>query len=51
VAAVVEAVSTSADQSGDDVVDLLVPASLGPAVAQQAATGQIALVVTHRNGA
>ena len=50
VAAIVEAVSTSTDQSGDDVVDLLVPASLGPAVAQQAATGQIALVVTHRNG-
>jgi SAF domain len=50
VPAVVEAVSTAANQNGDDVVDLLVPASLGPAVAQQAATGQIALVVTHRNG-
>jgi hypothetical protein len=48
VAAVVEAVSTSTDQDGDDVVDLLVPASLGPALAQQAATGQIALVVTQR---
>jgi hypothetical protein len=50
VAAVVEAISTATDQSGDDVVDLLVPADLGPAVAQQAATGQIALVVTHRTG-
>ncbi len=50
VAAVVEAVDTATDQNGDDVVDLLVPASLGPTVAQQAATGQIALVVTHRTG-
>jgi hypothetical protein len=50
VPAVVEAVNTVPDESGDDVVDLLVPASEGPAVAQQAATGQIALVVTHRNG-
>jgi SAF domain len=50
VPAVVEAVNTVPDQSGDDVVDLLVPAGEGPAVAQQAATGQIALVVTHRNG-
>lgn len=48
VPAVVEAVTTAADQNGNDVVDLLVAASLGPAVAQQAATGQIALVVTHR---
>ena len=48
VPAVVEAVQTLTDQSGQAVVDLLVPASLGPAVAQQAATGQIALVVTHR---
>jgi len=50
VPAVVEAVQTLTDQSGQAVVDLLVPASLGPAVAQQAATGQIALVVTHRTG-
>jgi hypothetical protein len=50
VTAVVEAVSTAPDQNGDDVVDLLVDAALGPAVAQQAATGQIALVVTHRTG-
>ena len=48
VPAVVEAVQTVTDQSGQAVVDLLVPASLGPAVAQQAANGQIALVVTHR---
>jgi hypothetical protein len=50
VPAVVEAVGTTSDQSGDDVVDLLVAAGLGPAVAEQAATGQIALVVTHRTG-
>lgn len=50
VPAVVEAVGTTTDQSGDDVVDLLVAAGLGPAVAGQAATGQIALVVTHRTG-
>jgi hypothetical protein len=41
-------VDTVADQDGFDVVDLLVSASDGPAVAQQAATGQIALVITHR---
>jgi hypothetical protein len=46
--AVVQAVDTVADQDGFDVVDLLVAASEGPAVAQQAATGQIALVITHR---
>ena len=46
--AVVQAVNTVADQDGFDVVDLLVSASDGPAVAQQAATGQIALVITHR---
>ncbi len=45
---VVEAVDTVADQDGFDVVDLLVAASEGPAVAEQAATGQIALVITHR---
>ncbi len=50
VPAVVEAVGTTTDQNGDDVVDLLVAAGLGPAVAGQAATGQIALVVTHRTG-
>jgi len=50
VPAIVEAVATATDPSGDDVVDLLVVSGLGPAVAQQAATGQIALVVTHRTG-
>jgi hypothetical protein len=50
VPATVEAVSTATDQNGNDVVDLVVAASLGPAVAEQAASGQIALVVTHRTG-
>ncbi len=48
VAAVVEAVNTVTDQDGFDVVDLLVPAATGPEVAEQAATGQVALVVTSR---
>jgi hypothetical protein len=48
VPATVEAVNTVTDQNGLDVVDLLVPSSTGPQVAQQAATGQIALVVTRR---
>jgi len=47
-AATVEAVDLVTDQDGDDVVDLLVPASEGPSLAEQAATGQIALVVTSR---
>ena len=49
VQATVEAVNRVTDQNGLNVVDLLVPSSIGPAVAEQAATGQIALVVTHRN--
>jgi SAF domain len=48
--AVVEAVNAVTDQNGFDVVDLLVSSGSGPAVAEQAATGQIALVVTHRAG-
>jgi hypothetical protein len=48
VAAVVDAVNTVTDQDGYDVVDLLVASSNGPPVAEQAATGQIALVVTGR---
>jgi hypothetical protein len=48
VAAVVEAVDAVPDQDGSDVVDLLVPSATGPDVAEQAATGQIALVVTGR---
>jgi hypothetical protein len=45
---VVEAVNSVPDQDGYDVVDLLVTSSNGPPVAQQAATGQIAIVVTSR---
>jgi|SRR5208282_863930 len=48
VPAVVEAVDTVTDQNGFDVVDLLVASAAGPAVAEQAATGQVAIVVTHR---
>jgi hypothetical protein len=48
VAAVVEAVNSVPDQDGYDVVDLLVTSSNGPPVAEQAATGQIAIVVTSR---
>ena len=49
VPAVVEAVNAVTDQDGFDVVDLLVASGAGPSVAEQAATGQIALVVTQRN--
>ncbi len=45
---VVQKVRNVPDQDGLDVVDLLVPAGAGTAVAQQAATGEIALVVTRR---
>ena len=48
VSAVVEAVDAVPDQDGSDVVDLLVESGFGPEVAEQAATGQIALVVTSR---
>jgi hypothetical protein len=48
VQATVEAVDAVPDQDGSDVVDLLVAAADGPNVAEQAATGQIALVVTSR---
>jgi SAF domain len=48
VQATVEAVNTVTDQNGLNVVDLLVPSDAGPSVAEQAATGQIALVVTRR---
>jgi hypothetical protein len=48
VAGLVQRVRYVPDQDGLDVVDLLVPASAGTAVAQQAATGQIALIVTRR---
>jgi hypothetical protein len=49
VSAVVEQVSGTPNQDGLDVVDLLVSYGNGIAVAQQAATGQIALIVTHRS--
>ncbi len=45
----VQKVRNVPDQDGLDVVDLLVPASSGTAVAQQAATGQIALIVIKRS--
>ena len=48
VPAVVAAVNSVPDQDGFDVVDLLVRADSGPAVAQQASTGQFALIVTKR---
>lgn len=50
VSAVVAAVSRSPDQDGMDVVDLLVAARSGPGLAEQAASGQLALVVTRRTG-
>ncbi len=45
---VVAAVNTAAGSDGLDVVDLLVGAAYGPAVAEQASTGQFALIVTRR---
>ena len=50
VPAVVEAVSPGTEPDGLDVVDLLVASGTGPALAEQAAAGQIALVVTKRSG-
>jgi SAF domain len=50
VAAQVEAVSAVIDQQGYDVVDLLVAAAAGPSVAEQASTGQFALIVIRRGG-
>jgi hypothetical protein len=50
VPAVVEAVTTATDSDGLDVVDLLVSSDVGAALAEQAAAGQIALVVTKRSG-
>jgi hypothetical protein len=48
IAGVVEAVGNT-DQDGFNVVDLLVPAGNGSALAREAATGDIALVVTSRS--
>ena len=46
---VVEKVSTVPDEDGFDVVDLLVPDSGAIGLAEQASTGQIALIITHRS--
>ena len=48
VAGVVEAVSPGAGQNGLAVVDLLVPARLGPVLAKEDSTGNVALIVTSR---
>lgn len=48
VTGVVEAVNLVADSDGFDVVDVLVARASGDAVAAQASTGQIALIVTKR---
>jgi hypothetical protein len=48
VPAVVEAVTRSPDSDGLDVVDLLVPELAGPGLAREAATGDVALIVTSR---
>lgn len=48
IAGTVEAVSRGPGQDGLQVVDLLVPAASGPALAREAAAGGIALVVTSR---
>jgi len=50
VPAVVQAVSPATQPDGLDVVDLLVASGSGPNLAEQAAAGQIALVVTKRTG-
>jgi hypothetical protein len=47
-AGVVEAVTATPAQDGSDVLDLLVASKSGTALAEQAANGQIALVVTYR---
>lgn len=49
VPAVVEDVNNVPDQDGLDVIDLLVSDANGVAVAEQASTGQFALVVTTRS--
>ena len=49
VSAIVQAVTRTPDQDGSDVIDLLVASRSGPALARQAASGQLALVVTHRS--
>lgn len=49
VSALVLEVSAGPDQDGLDVVDLLVPSQYGIPVAQQSATGEIALIVQYRS--
>jgi hypothetical protein len=48
VAGVVEDVSRGPDADGLEVLDLLVPTGSGPVLAKEAATGDIALIVTSR---
>jgi hypothetical protein len=48
VAGVVEAVNLAPDADGFDVIDVLVARASGDAVAAQASTGQIALIITKR---
>ena len=48
VAGIIEAVNLTPDADGYDVVDVVVAKQAGGAVAQQASTGQIALIVTKR---
>jgi hypothetical protein len=48
VAGVVESVTPTPDSDGSDVLDLLVSSKSGTALAGQAATGQVALVVTSK---
>lgn len=50
VPAAVAGLNDIASSDGFDVVDLLVSAAVGPQVAEQASTGQFALIVTKRNG-
>jgi hypothetical protein len=46
---VIEDVSTTADADGFAVVDVLVPSSRGADLAEQASTGQFAIIVTSRS--
>jgi len=50
VAGVIEAVRLATDQDGFDVVDVLVASTAALPVANQASTGQVALIVTRRAG-
>lgn len=48
VTGVIAAVSAGADSDGYQVVDVIVASSVGAEVAEQASTGQIAIIVTRR---